>query len=59
MERLFSHPDIGTNVAETPSYEKELDRDPRWALSEGSRHFEEKKPRSLMPCTRSQAASTI
>src|SRR3954470_2671778 len=25
-----------------PVYEKRLERDPRWALSEGSRHFEEK-----------------
>jgi hypothetical protein len=25
-----------------PAYERQLDRDPRWALSEGSRHFEEK-----------------
>jgi hypothetical protein len=25
-----------------PAYEKQLERDPRWALSEGSRHFEEK-----------------
>jgi Uncharacterised nucleotidyltransferase len=25
-----------------PAYEKRLDRDGRWALSEGSRHFEEK-----------------
>ena len=24
-----------------PAYETQLDRDPRWALSEGSRHFEE------------------
>src|SRR5436305_15186099 len=24
-----------------PVYEEQLDRDPRWALSEGSRHFEE------------------
>jgi hypothetical protein len=32
------------NPAQTPGvpvYEKLLDRDPRWALSEGSRHFEE------------------
>src|SRR5437868_10012467 len=31
-------------VATTPGipvYEEQLDRDPRWALSEGSRHFEE------------------
>jgi hypothetical protein len=26
--------------AVVPVYERELDRDPRWALSEGSRHFE-------------------
>src|SRR3954453_13144811 len=25
-----------------PIYERQLDHDPRWALSEGSRHFEEK-----------------
>jgi hypothetical protein len=25
-----------------PAYEKQLDREPRWALSEGSRHFDEK-----------------
>src|SRR4051795_1000170 len=25
-----------------PAYETQLERDPRWALSEGSRHFEEK-----------------
>jgi hypothetical protein len=30
---------LGTIV---PAYEKRLDRDGRWALSEGSRHFEEK-----------------
>ena len=29
-------------VAGPPCYEEELTRDPRWALSEGSRHFEEK-----------------
>jgi hypothetical protein len=29
-------------VATTPVYEQLLDRDPEWALSEGSRHFEEK-----------------
>lgn len=31
---------IGQSVA--PAYERQLDRDPRWALFEGSRHFEEK-----------------
>ncbi len=31
--------DVGNNVA---AYEKRLDQDLRWALSEGSRHFEEK-----------------
>jgi hypothetical protein len=30
------------NQIVVPVYEKRLDRDPRWALSEGSRHFEEK-----------------
>jgi hypothetical protein len=30
-----------TTAAVVP-YEKQLDADPRWALSEGSRHFEEK-----------------
>lgn len=25
-----------------PSYKERLNRDPRWALSEGSRHFEER-----------------
>ena len=25
-----------------PTYEEQLNRDPRWALSEGSRHFDEK-----------------
>ena len=29
-----------TTVDTGPSYEAQLDRDPRWALSEGSRHFE-------------------
>ncbi len=29
------------NQVASLSYEKQLDRDPRWALSEGSRHFEE------------------
>jgi hypothetical protein len=37
-------PDLGTQGIATPSavpvYERLLDRDPRWALSEGSRHFE-------------------
>lgn len=28
-------------TAEIPTYEQRLDREPRWALSEGSRHFEE------------------
>lgn len=35
---------IGGTVATAagvPTYEERLDRDPRWALSEGSRHFEE------------------
>ena len=34
-----------SNLAESltaPTYEQRLDRDGRWALSEGSRHFEEK-----------------
>ena len=34
----------------------ELDRDPRWALIEGSRHFEE-KARSSTPCHEDRAAS--
>ncbi len=43
-------PTPGGGVVETPvvvgpdviPYETRLDRDPRWALSEGSRHFDEK-----------------
>ena len=31
-----------TSAVVLPVYERLLDRDPRWALSEGSRHFEEK-----------------
>jgi Uncharacterised nucleotidyltransferase len=31
----------GTAPGDVPVYEELLDRDPRWALSEGSRHFEE------------------
>lgn len=42
MESLSDRSGIGTNDAETLPYEKQLDRDPRWALSEGSRHFEER-----------------
>jgi hypothetical protein len=30
------------NAVAIPTYEGRLDEDPRWALSEGSRHFEEK-----------------
>jgi hypothetical protein len=33
---------VNASRVAVPAYEKELDRDPRWALSEGSRHFEEK-----------------
>src|SRR5262245_48103097 len=32
----------GSYVLPVLEYEKQLNRDPRWALSEGSRHFEEK-----------------
>jgi hypothetical protein len=34
--------DGNTTIESVISYEARLDRDPRWALSEGSRHFEEK-----------------
>ena len=41
----FAHPDRAMisirPVAAVRSYEELLNRDPRWALSEGSRHFEE------------------
>lgn len=32
---------LGGFPSDLPTYEELLDRDPRWALSEGSRHFEE------------------
>lgn len=34
--------DVPLPPAIAPAYETQLGRDPRWALSEGSRHFEEK-----------------
>ena len=33
---------LDTSVPLIPVYEEQLSREPRWALSEGSRHFEEK-----------------
>jgi hypothetical protein len=33
---------VAASRADVPVYERLLDRDPRWALSEGSRHFEER-----------------
>jgi hypothetical protein len=33
---------VASPPAIVPIYERQLDRDPRWALSEGSRHFEER-----------------
>ena len=38
-----------------PPYETQLDQNPRWALSEGSRHFEGKSASST-PSTRSRDA---
>ena len=32
---------VGSPTTDIPNYEQLLDRDPRWALSEGSLHFEE------------------
>ena len=33
---------VASSQAVVPVYERQLDLDPRWALSEGSRHFEER-----------------
>jgi hypothetical protein len=48
MDGAADLPDFGTGrkgvvappESAAPAYERQLDRDPRWALSEGSRHFE-------------------
>jgi hypothetical protein len=40
-EEVFPAPTIVSPTPDIPIYEELLDRDPKWALSEGSRHFEE------------------